>query len=213
MRSISLLLACAACNPPDVEDDVLPDHPTGVTVGIPPLEFYERAPTNVIFLSIDTFRKDHLGVYGNLKNATPFLDSIARDGVTLDDHTLSHNSWFNDTQAKTDRTAMQAWQLEMFAAFAQKLADTTDMDGNDMLSNTICVFTSEFGEGNLHMAFGTEGVPIGIAGGENLGIRQGEHRAVGDQSHANVWLGLLNYLGVDQATFGSFGTAPLDLSS
>jgi arylsulfatase A-like enzyme len=66
---------------------VLPDHPTGRTVGIPPLEFYDRAPTNVIFLSIDTFRKDHLGIYGNLENATPFLDSIARDGVTLDDHT------------------------------------------------------------------------------------------------------------------------------
>src|SRR5262245_3700035 len=86
MHRFSVLAACLACNTPDVDDAVLPDHPTGKTVGIPPLEFYDRAPTNVIFLSIDTFRKDYLGTYGNLQGITPFIDSIAIDGVVLDDH-------------------------------------------------------------------------------------------------------------------------------
>lgn len=134
-------------------------------------------------------------------------------GLTIDDHSLSHNSWFDDPIAKADRTAMQAWQLEKFAAFIQKLADSTDFDGGDLLSNTICVFTSEFGEGNLHIAFGDYGVPIGIGGGENTGIVQGLHRAVGPQSHANVWLALLNHLGIEQDTFGMYGTQPVDLTT
>jgi arylsulfatase A-like enzyme len=92
MHRSLLLLAGLACNPPDVEDSVLPDHPTGKTVGVPPLEFYDRTPKNVIFLSIDTFRKDHLGVHGNLKGITPFLDTIAGEGVVLDDH-LQCSCW------------------------------------------------------------------------------------------------------------------------
>ena len=133
-------------------------------------------------------------------------------GLTRDDHTLSHNSWYNDGQDRQDRITMQAWQFEMFTNFMQKLADTEDFDGNDVLSNTLCVFTSEFGDANLHMAFGPYGQPMGIGGGENVGVIQGQHRALGDQSHANVWLGLLHLLGVDQPTFGTFGTTPVDLT-
>jgi hypothetical protein len=135
-------------------------------------------------------------------------------GLTTDDHTLSHNSWYGDqySQDRQDRITMQSWQVEMFAAFMQKLADTTDIDGGDVLANTICVFTAEFGDANLHMAYGDYGQPIGIGGGENSGIVQGLHRAVGPQSHANVWLSLLGHLGVQQETFGTFGTAPIDLT-
>jgi len=75
------------------------------------------------------------------------------------------------------------------------------------------VVASEFGEGNLHTSYGTYGLPVGIAGGERAGIVQGTHRAVGSQSHANLWLGLLNHLGVDQAAFGTFGTTPLSLGA
>jgi hypothetical protein len=134
-------------------------------------------------------------------------------GLTKDDHTLSHNSWLYDNQDRQDRITMQNWQVQMYAGFVQKLADTTDIDGNDMLSNSLCVFTAEFGDANLHLAFGDNPVPVGLAGGENLGILQGQHRWIGEQSHANVWLGLLNYLGVEADTFGTYGTLPVDLSS
>jgi hypothetical protein len=133
-------------------------------------------------------------------------------GLTQDDHTLSHNSWINDDD-RGDRILMQNWQFQMFTDFLQKLADTTDVDGGDVLSNTIGVFTAEFGDANNHLAYGENPVPLGIAGGENAGIVQGQHRAIGPQSHANVWLGLLNYLGVEATSFGGYGTQPLDLSS
>jgi len=134
-------------------------------------------------------------------------------GIQKDDHTLSHNSWYdNNGNDRADRITMQAWQFEMFTSFMQNLADATDFDGNDVLSNTLCVFTSEFGDANLHQAYGDYGQPMGIGGGENLGVIQGLHRELGDQSHANVWLGLLHLLGVDQPTFGTFGTSPVDLT-
>lgn len=132
-------------------------------------------------------------------------------GLTTDDHTLSHGAWYSDTQ-RVDRVAMQAWQMEVFTAFMQKLADTTDFDGNDLLSNTICMFTGEFGDANSHVAYDTYGVPMGIGGGENAGILQGQHRAIGHQSHANVLLGILQLLGVDQPTFGTHSTTPVDLT-
>lgn len=37
--------------------------------------------TNVILLTVDTFRPDHLGCYGYKRDTTPFLDRIARKGV------------------------------------------------------------------------------------------------------------------------------------
>jgi len=137
-------------------------------------------------------------------------------GLTKDDHTLSHNSWYNGgsyDQDRNDRITMQAWQMEMFTAFMQKLADTTDSDGGDVLANTICVFTSEFGDANFHMAYGDYGQPMGIGGGENSGIVQGLHRALGPQSHANVWLALLGHLGIEQETFGAYGTSAVDLTT
>jgi hypothetical protein len=138
-----------------------------------------------------------------LQGPTVSLYTYAHLGLTTDDHTLSHDAW-TDLDARADRILMEAWQVERFAAFMQKLADTTDMDGNDLLSNTICVYTSELGHGNEHVAYGTWGVPIGIGGGENAGIVQGQHRALGPQPHANVWLGLLHLLGIEEPTFGKY---------
>ena len=146
-----------------------------------------------------------------MQGPTVSLYTYAHLGLTTDDHTLSHDAWTDDA-ARADRLVMEGWQVERFAAFQQKLADTTDMDGNDLLSNTICVYTSELGHANNHVAYGEFGVPIGIGGGENAGIVQGQHRAIVPQPHANVWLGILQLLGIDQPTFGAHGTSAVDLT-
>lgn len=39
------------------------------------------ARPNVLLVTLDTTRPDHLGAYGSTKGATPVLDSLARDGV------------------------------------------------------------------------------------------------------------------------------------
>ncbi|MEE8473907.1 MAG: sulfatase [Myxococcota bacterium] len=42
-----------------------------------------QRPTDVILVTLDTTRADHLGVYGYERDITPFLDRFARDAVTF----------------------------------------------------------------------------------------------------------------------------------
>ena len=46
----------------------------------------QRSPINVVFLTIDTIRPDHLGFSGYHRNTTPFLDTLAKKGVAF--HTV-----------------------------------------------------------------------------------------------------------------------------
>ena len=54
------------------------------------LEFKNKGPTNLLMLSIDTLRKDHVGRYGEL-SLTPFMDQLMAEGVPLDDHRSCSN--------------------------------------------------------------------------------------------------------------------------
>jgi arylsulfatase A-like enzyme len=55
------------------------------------LEFPERGPRNLLMLSIDTLRKDHLSRYGHT-GLTPFLAEKMAEGVPLDAH-ISCSNW------------------------------------------------------------------------------------------------------------------------
>lgn len=68
----SVALALAACGP-QVETPLEPSpyEPLGGTRGY-------------IFLSVDTLRADHLGIYGYDRETSPFLDAFARRGVVFD---------------------------------------------------------------------------------------------------------------------------------
>lgn len=46
----------------------------------------------VVFISIDTLRRDHVGVYGYERPTTPTLDRLARGGLLVDD-AVSVSSW------------------------------------------------------------------------------------------------------------------------
>ena len=44
---------------------------------------------NVVVIVADTFRRDHLGAYGNPFISTPHLDEFARSSVVFDQHVIS----------------------------------------------------------------------------------------------------------------------------
>src|SRR3712207_6501967 len=44
---------------------------------------------NVVVIVADTFRRDHLGAYGNGRIHTPHLDEFAHSSVVLDNHVVS----------------------------------------------------------------------------------------------------------------------------
>jgi arylsulfatase A-like enzyme len=50
------------------------------------------APRHVILISIDTLRADHVGAYGYPKPTTPFLDSLAKEGVLFEQHMSNSNN-------------------------------------------------------------------------------------------------------------------------
>ena len=90
-------LLLLACQKPEIHDEPLPDAKTGPVVGTGALQFYRQAPKNVIFISIDTFRKDHIGAFGSTKGLTPFLDRIAAEGMILTDFQQCSNWTFGST--------------------------------------------------------------------------------------------------------------------
>ena len=56
-------------------------------------DFYEKRPKNVLMISVDTFRRDHVGYFGD-KDLTPNLDALAAGGVALENHTTCANWTF-----------------------------------------------------------------------------------------------------------------------
>jgi arylsulfatase A-like enzyme len=104
----TLLWMLAACESPEIGDDPLPDDKTGPKVGVGAMQFYEQVPKNIIFMSIDTFRKDHIGAYGSTQGLTPFLDRIAREGVVFTDHQQCSNwSYASTTCTLAGRTNIE----------------------------------------------------------------------------------------------------------
>ncbi len=98
---IALVLGCSGTTEPgstDTDTDIDITTPTGdlPLVGTDVLQFRGKVPKNLLFLSIDTFRKDHHNAHGDL-GLTPFLGEVARDGVVLNNHMQCSNWTFAST--------------------------------------------------------------------------------------------------------------------
>ena len=50
---------------------------------------HDKARPNVMVIVADTFRRDHMGAYGNPFISTPHLDEFARSSVVFDQHVIS----------------------------------------------------------------------------------------------------------------------------
>ena len=66
---VSLALA-SACNRPEGQPSLCGDAPEG--------------PLNVILVSLDTVRADHLGTYGYERDTSPHLDTLAADSIVFE---------------------------------------------------------------------------------------------------------------------------------
>ncbi len=59
---------------------------TGPEEPAPLLRFIGEPPHNVLMISIDTLRRDHIGRYAGDPALTPSIDRLLEEGVVLDDH-------------------------------------------------------------------------------------------------------------------------------
>ncbi len=58
----------------------------------PACERHSKQSPNVLFIVVDTLRADRLGVYGNRRGLTPFLDRLAERGVVFE-NAYAASSW------------------------------------------------------------------------------------------------------------------------
>ena len=128
-------------------------------------------------------------------------------GVVGLHHAISHHANAELTMGPVRR--VDAWVMQQFTYLVERLAETIEPDGSRLLDHTLALYGSGISNGNDHSF--TE-LPLVLAGGQALGVRQGLHRRYDSAPMADLHLGLLERMGIRRASFGQHGTTPLDLS-
>ena len=119
--------------------------------------------------------------------------------ITGDHHGLAH------AQDGVKLSAIETWEVSELLYFCQKL-DAIDEGGTTMLDNSLVFFSSEIGNGINHDQVNKPMLLLGSAGGK---IKTGQHVAYNGDPQANLFITMLNALGVPATTFGTAGKAPL----
>ena len=130
-----------------------------------------------------------------LLGGTSLVPPIA--GVSLDHHNLSHHGLDADKLAQLSRVESET--MRTLRDFLARLKATRE-DGDTLLDRTSVFFGSNLGSGNSHSC---RNLPVLVAGG---GFRHGQHLAFNPTTPpplANLFVSLLERLGVDTDRFGS----------
>jgi hypothetical protein len=127
-------------------------------------------------------------------------------GVPDAHHEISHHQ---DLQVNFDKLQkIDTWEVEQLAYLLEKLDAVQDGPTATLLDNTLVFFSSEIEDGNSHAH---KNLPILLAGSAGGAIQTGKHAAYGnDLPLANLYITMLNALGVPTTTFGD-GTGPLTI--
>ena len=126
----------------------------------------------------------------------------ALEGVTDNFHTLSHHG--QRPNMLSQLAIVENHMISEFARFAQRLKDTPEATGGNMLDNTMVFFGSGLGSGSLH---DNVNLPLILAGG---GFKHGQHFDCERRIPlCNLYLTILQQLGAEIDRFnlsdGTFG--------
>ncbi len=127
-------------------------------------------------------------------------------GVSGGHHEISHHQ---DLQANFDAlTIIDTWEVQMFANLLEQLDAVVDIDGNTLLDNSLCFFSSEISDGNAH---NHDDMPILLAGRGGGDVVSGRHLVYGgDPSVAKLFISMLQNVGSPVNDFGdASGALPL----
>jgi Protein of unknown function (DUF1552) len=134
--------------------------------------------------------------------------------VNRDHHSLSHHN--GNVTSGLMLAQIEAWEIGLFSAFLQKLDKIQEASGT-VLDNSLIFLSSEISDGNAHNQGATQysgftaptGKPILLAGSAGNKIKTGRHAIYNNDPQANLFIAMLNTLGVPTTKFGMNGTAPL----
>jgi hypothetical protein len=147
---------------------------------------FESDSTRIITLMVDGF-------------ATPVFEiddqHRTRDGY----HNLSHHGQSKEKLAELEKVDLQ--QMRHLRDLIASLA-ATPAAGQRLLDHTMVLYGSNLGDANVHNC---TNLPVLLAGG---GFKHGQHLAF-DTLHnkplCNLFVSMLQNMGVESATFGSSG--------
>jgi hypothetical protein len=129
-------------------------------------------------------------------------------GVTTGFHPASHH------QDREDRilefAKIEKYHISLMPYFLAKLKETPDGE-RSLLDNTLIVYGSPMANGNIH---NHKRCPIWLAGKAGGGLRGNLHlRAADGTPMANVMLGAMHILGLDDMKDFGDATGPMDLTT
>ena len=103
---------------------------------------------------------------------------------------------------------IDTWEVEHFAYLLARLAEIQE-PGGSLLDSSLVYFASEIEDGDRHRH---TNLPILLAGRGGGAVQPGRHlRFTGAPPVANLFLTVLRAFGIQDASFGEHGTAPLTL--
>ena len=170
----------------------------------------ERPPTGVDFptrvrLMLDLMA---LAVQCDLTRVVTFMmgNSISGQSFPWIDvpdahHAISHHQ--KDPAKLAKLTKIDRWEVEQMVYLAQKLDALDDGDGTTVLDNSLLYFASEVSDGNGHAK---TNLPILLAGRAGSNIRSGRHIRYSGARLGDLFISMLDHLGISADTFGDDGT-------
>lgn len=120
-------------------------------------------------------------------------------GVTVDHHNLSHHG--QDSEKIRQLKLIEQEEIKVFRDFLTRLKAASD-GGGSLLDSTTVLFGSNLGNANAH---DTQNLPIFLAGGgvKQRGTYVAASPARDNQPLCNLFVGILNHLGIESDRFGS----------
>ena len=119
-------------------------------------------------------------------------------GLPAGHHRLAHSAAGSGLGSMKNLGTFDKFQAERLARFLNKLADTPDGNDTSMLDNTIVFYGTSNSKTHVNSNY-----PLMVAGGSNLGIRQGRYHDLNGsgQPMSNLLLTLLHFLDVPVQQF------------
>lgn len=158
----------------------------------------QRLMYDLMYLALRTDSTRIITFFKNGMNAVPKIP-----GVSQDYHNLSHHG--KDPAKIEELGVIERAQLARFGEFLGKLKGATE-DGASLLDLTMVLIGSNLGNASSH---DNRSLPILLAGG---GFRHGQHLALGgekgDYPLSNLFVSMLQRLGIEASSFGS-GTSTM----
>ncbi|MGI9177747.1 MAG: DUF1552 domain-containing protein [Pirellulales bacterium] len=126
-------------------------------------------------------------------------------GVGDGHHSISHHQ---DDPQKLEKIALiDRFYAEQFAYLLGRLRSAKEPDGQSLLDHSMIVYASGLSDGNRHRH---DDLPVILAGRADGRLASGRHVSLeGEQPMSNLFVTMLNLMGVEQRQFGD-STAPLD---